>query len=117
MLETERTTVTDDTETPTLSDAIDGPALEERLARLHHHLEATGELPIDRRTNRWLGEAETVARDLTTSDLDRETVAARVAKVQELLAEVDDTGHEEADQHLAAARRECIDLLEGDETA
>lgn len=111
-METERVTVTDETETPTIAEAIEGPALEDRLARLHHHLEATGELPIDRETNRWLGEAETVAGDVATSDLDRETVARRVAKVQELLEEVDETGHEEADQHLAAAKRECVDLLE-----
>lgn len=97
---------------PTITDAIDEYALEERLARLYYHLEATGELPIDRRSNRWLGEAETIARDLATSDLDRGTVARRVEKVRELLAEVEETGHDEADQHLAAARRECTDLLE-----
>ncbi|WP_230198555.1 hypothetical protein [Halopiger goleimassiliensis] len=99
---------------PALRDAIDEVALERRLARLHHHLEATGELPIDRETNRWLGEAETIAADLHANDLDRATVAERVAKVQELLAEVEETGHEEADRHLAAAKRECVDLLASD---
>ena len=104
--------MSDDSDPPSITDAIDGPALEDRLARLHFHLEATGELPIDRRTNRWLGEAETIARDVERSDLDRETVARRVAKVRDLLAEVDETGHDEADRHLAAAKRECADLLE-----
>nr|WP_117365845.1 hypothetical protein [Natrarchaeobaculum sulfurireducens] len=91
---------------------MDDHALKDRLARLSYHLEATAELPVDRQASRWLGEAEAVARDLERSDLDRETVARRVAKVQDLLDEVDETGHADADEHLVTARRECVDLLE-----
>ena len=97
---------------PALRDAIDEHALERRLARLSYHIEATAELPVDRQASRWLGEAEAVARDVAGSDLERPVVAERVATVQELLAEVEGTGHEDADEHLETARRECVDLLE-----
>lgn len=77
---------------------------------LHEHLERTAELPIDPRTNRWLGEAEAVARDAATSDLDAETTRRRVAQVEHLLEEAGETGHDEADAHLDAARRLCREL-------
>ncbi|WP_126661063.1 hypothetical protein [Haloterrigena salifodinae] len=89
-------------------------SLRERAQELHRHLEATAELPIDRTANRWLGEAEAVARDVATSDLDEETTLERVAKVQHLLGEVDETGHEEADDHLEAAKEVCTEILEDD---
>ena len=101
-----------DEQPATLNDVIDDHALERRLARLSYHLEATAELPVDRQASRWLGEAEAVARDVARSDLDRSVVAERVATVQELLDEVDETGHADADEHLETARRECVDLLE-----
>ena len=101
--------------TPPDDGAIDEPTLEERTRRLHRHLEATAELPVDREANRWLGEAEAIARDVATSDLDRETVSERVGKVRRLLSAVDDTGHDEANDHLEAATEVSAAILDGDE--
>ncbi|ELY57690.1 hypothetical protein [Natronolimnohabitans innermongolicus] len=89
-------------------------SLEARTRRLHDHLEATAELPIDRQANRWLGEAEAIARDAASHDLEREVVVDRVRKVQRLLSEVDETGHDEADDHLEAAKACCEAILDGD---
>ncbi|WP_120245233.1 hypothetical protein [Halopiger aswanensis] len=86
--------------------------LNDRTRRLHDHLEATAELPLDRTASRWIGEAEAVARDVATNDLDAETTRDRVAKVRELLSEVGDTGDEAVDEHLEAARRCCDEVLE-----
>lgn len=82
-----------------------------RVRDLHSHLEATAELPIDRRTNRWLGEAAAVARDAATNDLDDVTIKKRVRQVQHLLAEADDPDHDEATEHLSAARDCCAEIL------
>ncbi|WP_252698973.1 hypothetical protein [Natronosalvus vescus] len=79
---------------------------------IYRHLEATAELPIDHRTNRWLGEAEAVARDAAENDLDEATIRKRIRQVEHLLAEADETGHDDADEHLAAARERCRDVLE-----
>lgn len=87
-------------------------SLDTRVRELHRHLEATAELPIDPKTNRWLGEAEAVARDAATSDLDDATVRKRVGQVRRLLEEADETGHEEADAHLESARELCAAILE-----
>ncbi|MFC4542050.1 hypothetical protein ACFO5R_08935 [Halosolutus amylolyticus] len=97
------------TETP--SDRSDD-ALDERVRELHEHLAATAELPIDRTTNRWLGEAEAVARDAATSDLDPETTKERVRQVQHLLAEADDPTDDEAATRVATAREVCESILE-----
>lgn len=91
-------------------DRPDG-SLDERLEALRDHLEATAELPIDPRTNRWLGEAEAVARDATADDIDPETARQRVRQVQRLLSEADDPDHEDAVAHLEAARELCADVL------
>jgi hypothetical protein len=85
----------------------DLPAL---LADLHHHLAATGELPVERAANRWLGEAEAVAADLAASPPDDATVARRVGKVDDLLSNVESTGDPEADEHVVAARACVADL-------
>ncbi len=87
-------------------------SLEERTEALCRHLEATAELPIDPRTNRWLGEAEAVARDAATSDLDEATTKKRVGQVAHLLESADETVHDEADEHLEAARALCAHILE-----
>ena len=86
--------------------------IELTVNELYGHLESTAELPIDHRTNRWLGEAEAVARDVATSDLDRETTKARIREVEHLLEEAAETGHEEADEHLEASRELCRVILE-----
>ncbi len=87
----------------------------ERVTEIHRHLESTAELPIDHRTNRWLGEAEAVAADAALSDLDEQTTKKRIQQVKHLLEEADDAGHEEADAHLEAALSLCRQVLEGTE--
>lgn len=94
------------------ADETDDATLESRVDDLHAHLEATAALPIDRETNRWLGEAEAVARDAAEGDLDRETTRKRVGQVAHLLEEAGEAGHEGADDHLAAARALCETILE-----
>lgn len=89
-----------------------GDALESRLAALYTHLEATAELPIDPKTNRWLGEAEAVARDAATGDVDPETARERVRQVRRLLSEADDPAHEEAAFRVEAARECCTAILQ-----
>ncbi|WP_306058324.1 hypothetical protein [Natronococcus wangiae] len=91
----------------------DRPAdpLEVQLEALRDHLEATAELPIDPKTNRWLGEAEAVARDAAQNDVDPATARERVGQVQRLLSAADEPDHEEAAAHLEAARDLCRDVL------
>jgi len=74
------------------------------LGDLHAALAATAELPVERDAARWIGEAEAVAADLAESDLPASTVAERVGHVRDLLAEVDGTGHPEADDRVQRAR-------------
>jgi len=103
--------VSDDSNTDGPNGGGEG-TLDNRARELHRHLEATAELPIDRKANRWLGEAEAIAADVATSNLERETVLERVEKIQHLLSEVDDTGHDEADGHVDAATQCCRAILE-----
>lgn len=84
----------------------------ELLAALDAHLGATEELALEEDANRWLGEAHAVASDLAESDVSDETLVERVETVLELLAEVDGTGDDEADQHVAAAKRAGERILE-----
>ncbi|SFR99498.1 hypothetical protein SAMN05216559_2218 [Halomicrobium zhouii] len=79
------------------------------LAALHDHLAATGELPVERSASRWLGEAEALAADLRESDLPADVVADRLATIEKLLGEVEETGDERADEHVAAARERLSD--------
>lgn len=107
--------MTDDGErTPTTTDDEGATSLEERTRRLYEHLEATAELPIGRETNRWIGEAEALARDVATNDIDRETTRERVATIRDLLAEAGETGIDEADAHLESARRLCTAVVDED---
>lgn len=96
--------------TVTPTDPDDVP--EERLTALYTHLEATAELPIDPKTNRWLGEAEAVAHDAMTGDVDPETARKRVCQVRRLLSEAGEPAHEEARSHVAAAKECCDAILE-----
>lgn len=93
-------------ETPDDDSPDDEPSddLEKLLAELHRHLAATGELPVSREANLWLGEAEAVAGDLLGVPVSRKTVRKRVARVDDLLARVDGTENPDADDHLAEAR-------------
>ncbi|ELY54089.1 hypothetical protein C491_19877 [Natronococcus amylolyticus DSM 10524] len=87
-------------------------SLEDQLAALRDHLEATAELPIDPQTNRWLGEAEAVARDAAAADVDPETARKRIQQVQRLLSAADDPDHEDAVAHCEAARELCDRILQ-----
>lgn len=104
--------MTDEATPPRVPDA-DEP-LEVRLEHLHRHLAATAELPVDRDASRWLGEADAIARDVAMTDLERSVVDERLGKIETLLAEVDETGHGEADEHLEAATAICATVLDSD---
>jgi hypothetical protein len=86
--------------------------LDELLASLHDHLAATEELPLEESANRLLGEAEAIAGDTAQGTLTEDVARERVENVAELLAEIDGTGHEEGDQHVAAARRAADRILD-----
>lgn len=75
---------------------------EDAREALYRHLADTAELPVERRASRVLGEAEAVADDLR--DCGPTVAAERAAVVLDLLAEIDGTGHDEADDHVTAAR-------------
>jgi hypothetical protein len=83
----------------------------ERVATLHDHLVATRELPVERDAARWIGEAEAVAGDLAGEDVPAAVLAERVGHVRRLLGEVEDTGHPDADEHVAEARRLADEVL------
>lgn len=87
--------------------------LELRLDELYAALEATAELPIDREANRWLGEAEAVARDAAMNELERAVVRERVREVDRLLSEVEDVESETASERIEEARALCEQILEG----
>jgi len=90
----------------------DADDVDRLLSRLHDHLAATAECPVERSASRWLGEAEAVAADVAAGDAARSAIETRIGQVEELLSHVETTGDEEADEHLAAAR-ELVDRLEG----
>ena len=83
---------------------MDDATLHERLDALADHLTATAERPVETTASRWLGEAEAVATDLADGEVDRGVVAERIGHVRRLLAEVETTGDETADDHVAEAR-------------
>ncbi|MHC3437099.1 hypothetical protein ACYJ1Y_03125 [Natrialbaceae archaeon A-gly3] len=87
-------------------------AVDEPLAKLHEHLEATQSLPVEREASRWIGEAEAVVSDLVYADVDESVVEKRVAHVVELLGHVEETGDEAADEHVRAARGLAERILE-----
>lgn len=81
------------------------------LTSLAERLQATAERPVDRTANRWLGEAQAITEDLARADVDEETVQQRLTKVKGLLAEVDETGDQQADEHVEAAKAMVDELL------
>lgn len=84
----------------------------ERVRELHRHLEATARRPVERSAGRWLGEAEAVAADAARDDPPAAVVRKRVEQARDLLANVEGTGDDEADEHVAAARRLAAAVLE-----
>jgi hypothetical protein len=83
-----------------------------RVAALYEHLAATDSLPIDPRANQWLGEAEAVASDLHHNDASAAVVRDRTGHIVHLLESVDDTGSDDADEHVAAALDLARDLAD-----
>jgi len=79
---------------------------------LAEHLVVTADRPVPPATNRWLGEAEAVARDATSSDLDNQTQIERAQQAANLLNSADKTGDEIADQHIEAAIECCRVVLD-----
>jgi len=98
--------VTDPTDVPTEPRAA--------VDALADHLTATAERPVPPATNRWLGEAEAVARDAASEGLDTETRRKRVRQAAELLESANETGDEIADDHIEAAKR-CCRVVLGDD--
>lgn len=78
---------------------------------LYDHLEATAALPVDRTPSRLLGEAQAVADDLRDID-DPAVVAERAGVVVDLLSEIEETGHPDADEHVDRARELAARLAE-----
>lgn len=87
---------------------------DERLRELHEHLEATGERPVETTASRYLGEAEAVVADALRPGTSPDVVQARVEQASDLLANVDATGDERADERVAAARDCCAAILNKD---
>lgn len=81
--------------------------------QLADHLVVTGERPVDNRTNAWLGEAEALALDIAEADLDPAVERERASHVVDLLSNVESTGDERADDHVAEARRLARRLADG----
>ena len=84
---------------------------EERLRDLHDHLAATAERPVERTASRWLGEAEAIARDLADGAMEASVRRERLGKVEQLLDNVEATGDDAADEHVAAAEAILGELL------
>ena len=83
------------------------------VVELHEHLAATAERPIERTASRWIGEAEAIAADLVEAPSDPALIRERVGHIASLLAEVEDTEDEAADEHVEAATR-LADRLRGE---
>jgi len=99
--------MSDDLQVPSEPDAA--------VDALADHLTATADRPVPPATNRWLGEAEAVARDAATEGLDPDIRRKRVQQVEQLLASADKTGDETADQHIEAATECCQIVLDAEE--
>jgi hypothetical protein len=86
---------------------------EDHLENLHDHLAATGERPVERTASRWLGEAEAIAGDIAHGDMDSGVRRERLEKVHHLLANVESTGDDAADDHVAKAKA-IVETVLGD---
>lgn len=86
--------------------------IDDLLSSLHEHLEATAEKSPSEELPNELQDAKAIAGDAATGNLDRGSVHERVEDVKELIADIDDTGDETADEHLDAARRAADRILE-----
>lgn len=82
------------------------------LRTLHEQIEATEELPVRPDASPWLGEAAAITADVVDADLPSDVLADRIQRVSALLAEVETTGNQTADEHVAAAERAADRLLD-----
>lgn len=85
-------------------DGMTDTDLHELVAELHAQLQATEELDIHYTANRWIGEAEAVAADITGDDVSEQVIDKRVTQIEDLLHTVDETENQEANEHIRAAR-------------
>lgn len=88
------------------------------LSELAAHLDATAERPMRPDVTHWVAEADAVASDVADADLPDEVVRERVGHVRDLLANVEETGDDDADSHVAAATEladEVLDRLDSDD--
>jgi hypothetical protein len=84
---------------------VSDQSVRERVEAIHDHLAATAERPVERAASAHLGEAEAVAADVALDpDASPEVIRLRLEQVRDLLAEVEGTGDEAADEHVDAAR-------------
>lgn len=85
--------------------------LAEQAQQIHAELAATGALPVERRASRLLGEAEAVAADAATSELEPAVTRKRLEQVLELLEAIEETNSERAEEHVERARSICHEVL------
>lgn len=85
---------------------------DDSLRELHDHLTATAELPVETGASRYLGEAEAVVADALEPGTPDAVVTQRAEQACELLAHVDETGDETADEHVTAAKQLARSLAE-----
>lgn len=86
-----------------------------RGRRLHEHLAATRERPIERVASRWIGEADAIADDLFGAGeaaYEPAVIGDRVGHIATLLSNVEETGDPVADEHVEAARDLAEAMLE-----
>ncbi len=77
---------------------------------VYEHLGATADRPIRPDANRWLGEAEAVVADVADAEVSDDVLAERMAHVSELLAHVESTGDDRADEHVTVAKELADDV-------
>lgn len=77
--------------------------IDDLTQELYAHLKATEELAIRPEANRWLGEAQAVAMDLSTEGLPKQAVEKRVGQIIELLTQIEETDNQEADEHIESS--------------
>ncbi|MFW5919154.1 MAG: hypothetical protein ACOC0F_00885 [archaeon] len=90
----------------------DDNEFQKTVRRLHDHLAASQERPVERTASRWIGEAEAVAADLVGGSVERDVLRERLSHVEELLGHVDDTDDSAANDHVAEAERITASLLD-----
>ncbi len=86
------------------------------VTALHEHLVATEERPVEREAGWRLGEAQALAADIATADVDEAIRAERATEIGTLLDGIDGTGDGEADDHVAAARGLADRIADGRES-